>query len=209
MDAHNGNPVISGLRDLYNSSPAAREIMTSFSDWENKKVTSVKRVHRRLERRGTYMPRPEIAQFFQTLHTIGLGEFIADGVRRPRFVWGYPLQELPRVASGEAWELAPLPTAPANDPATEEEAADGAVDEDGAEALAQDDALEPDEDPTNGALELDEDDILHESAQGRPMLKHIYRLRGDYVVKLRLPMDLTSTEANRLADFIKTLPFGS
>ena len=196
MDAHNGNPVISGLRDLYNSSPAAREILTSFSDWENKKVTSVKRVHRRLERKGTFMPRPEIAQFFQTLHTIGLGEFIAgEGVRRPRFVWGYPLQELPRVASGEAWELAPLP-APS---ASETDAGDFGPDD---RADREVDELD------DSTLELGEDDILHESAHGRPMLKHIYRLRGDYVVKLRLPMDLTQTEANRLADYIKTLPFG-
>ena len=191
MDAH--NTVISGLRDLYNSSPAAREILTSFTDWENKKVTSVKRVHRRLERKGSFMPRPEIAQFFQTLHTIGLGEFIAgDGVRRPRFVWGYPLQDLPRVASGEAWELTPLP-APT------------------AESAAHPESDEADEGDghTNGAHEDDEDEILSERAQGRPMLKHVYRLRGDYVVKLRLPMDLTQTEANRLADYIKTLPFGS
>lgn len=191
MDAHNGNPVISGLRDLYNSSPAAREILTSFSDWENKKVTSVKRVHRRLERKGTYMPRPEITQFFETLHSIGIGEFIAgEGVRRPRFVWGYPLQELPRVASGEAWELTPLPAGSAADEDDDPRAENGGG-------------------YTNGAHDDDEDDILHESAHGRPMLKHIYRLRGDYVVKLRLPMDLTPSEATRLADFIKTLPFGS
>ncbi len=38
-------------------------------------------------------------------------------------------------------------------------------------------------------------------------IKHIFRLREDFSVKMRLPADLTANEAFRLADFIKTLPF--
>ena len=187
MDTQLENPAIPQLRELYNSSPAAREILASFADWENKKVTSVKRLHRRLARKGSAIDRPEIVQFFQSLHAMGLGEFLSgDEGRRPRFVWGYPLLDLPRVASGEAWELQPLQESP--------EIGNG-----------------------HSEIELDEDDILEDSPvgdsrggslSGGSMIKHIYRLRGDYVVKLRLPMDLTPTEAGRLADFIKTLPFG-
>jgi hypothetical protein len=36
---------------------------------------------------------------------------------------------------------------------------------------------------------------------------HSFRLRPDLSVDLKLPSDLTSTEATRLADFVRTLPF--
>lgn len=39
-------------------------------------------------------------------------------------------------------------------------------------------------------------------------LTHAYRLRPDRTVEVRLPVDLTSDEAERFATFIRTLPFG-
>jgi hypothetical protein len=39
------------------------------------------------------------------------------------------------------------------------------------------------------------------------MLEHTFRLRPMFPVTLSLPPDLTTTEAARLADFIRTLPF--
>jgi hypothetical protein len=38
-------------------------------------------------------------------------------------------------------------------------------------------------------------------------IEHKYQLRADWQVVLALPSDLTSREAGRLSDFIKTLPF--
>jgi len=38
-------------------------------------------------------------------------------------------------------------------------------------------------------------------------LEHRYILRRDYAVTLALPADLTDSEATRLADFIRTIPF--
>ena len=38
-------------------------------------------------------------------------------------------------------------------------------------------------------------------------IKHSYRLRPDFIVQIELPADLNAREAERLADFIKTLPF--
>jgi hypothetical protein len=183
MDTHLENPAIPQLRELYNSSPAAREILNVFSEWkENKKITSVKRVQRRLARKGSALARQEIVQIFEAFHSMGLGEFISgDGVARPRFVWGYPLLELPRVASGESWELAPL---------------HDIIAEDGNGLRIED----RDEDE-------DEDAPRVQRASGGS-IKHIFRLREDFSVKMRLPADLTAGEAFRLADFIKTLPFG-
>ena len=190
MDTHLANPLIAGLRELYNSSPAAREIVNALSEWkENKKVTSVKRLQRRLARRGSTLARPEIVQVLEAFYSLGLGEFISgDGVSRPRFIWGYPLLELARVASGEAWELEPLHETIAAD-------TNGHRDEDD-----EDDAAS-DEHESDGALERDR------RARAAD-IKHVFRLREDFSVKMRLPADLTAGEAFRLADFIKTLPFG-
>jgi hypothetical protein len=183
MDTHLENPAIPQLRELYNSSPAAREILNVFSEWkENKKVTSVKRVQRRLARKGSALARQEIVQVFEAFHSMGLGEFVTgEGVARPRFVWGYPLLDLPRVASGESWELEPL-----HDIVAE-----------GGNGLRIEDR---DEDE-------DEEAPPVQRASGGS-IKHIFRLREDFSVKMRLPADLTAGEAFRLADFIKTLPFG-
>ena len=74
------------------------------------------------------------------------------------------------------------------------------------------------EDPHNvtGALEIltaqDATSRLRENLPAAPseapeLLNHHFRLRPNLTVELRLPENLTSTEAARLADFIKTLPF--
>jgi hypothetical protein len=120
-------------------------------------------------------------QIFEAFHAMGLGEFISGDVARPRFVWGYPLLELPRVASGESWELEPLRE-------TIEDDANGHR------------SGQPDDD--------DDEDAPRDSSARGGSIKHIFRLREDFSVKMRLPADLTAGEAFRLADFIKTLPFG-
>jgi hypothetical protein len=38
-------------------------------------------------------------------------------------------------------------------------------------------------------------------------IRHVFNLRQNYLVTLELPTDLNSREANRLAEFIRTLPF--
>ena len=191
------NPVIFGLRELYNASPEARQILNHFSGWkENRKVTGVKRVHRMLSKDGSTVQRPQIEQFFHTLHSLGLGEFLSgDGVRKPRFVWGYPLTRLSQVATGEAWELEPLP-----DPVP----ANGHENGDVVEILDSGEPIGPEPigtDPTGMDL------IGTETSKPARAIKHTFRLREDLSIKFRLPRDLTMTEAVRLAEYIKTLPF--
>lgn len=49
-----------------------------------------------------------------------------------------------------------------------------------------------------------------ESNGGRGMtLQHQFNIRPDFRVDLRLPQDLSVAEADRLASFVKTLPFNS
>jgi hypothetical protein len=40
------------------------------------------------------------------------------------------------------------------------------------------------------------------------VIRHDYRLRPDFTAQVSLPEDLTAREAERLADFVRTLPFG-
>ena len=51
------------------------------------------------------------------------------------------------------------------------------------------------------------DDEL-ETDEGRNLLEHAFHLRKDLTVTLELPADLTQPEAERLAAFVLSLPFG-
>lgn len=51
-------------------------------------------------------------------------------------------------------------------------------------------------------------DEPHEEERAAPgTIRHVYQLRPDTQVRLDLPANLTTKEALRLAEFIKTLPF--
>jgi len=54
---------------------------------------------------------------------------------------------------------------------------------------------------------LTAEDVDDEDEGSETSLDHAYRLRPDFNVPLQLPKDLTTTEAERLARFILTLPF--
>ncbi len=58
---------------------------------------------------------------------------------------------------------------------------------------------------TEQVEEVTEEDLGEEEAE--TLLKHVYRLRSEIVVTLELPKNLTTTEADRLAQYILTLPF--
>ncbi len=53
--------------------------------------------------------------------------------------------------------------------------------------------------------EVTEADLAEE--ESRASLRHTYRLRPDVAISLDLPKDLTPGEAERLAQYIRTLPF--
>jgi hypothetical protein len=42
---------------------------------------------------------------------------------------------------------------------------------------------------------------------GVELIEHRYRLRADLDLRFELPVNLTSAEASRIADFVRTLPF--
>ena len=202
MSSYESAPVISGLREYYHSSPTAKAIFDHFSEGQSKRVTFVKRLERRLSRKGASVERPEIVQFFQRLHEIGLGEFVSgEGVRRPRFLWGYPNSQLAQVANGEAWTLEPMPVMLPDEDLEEDE--DDAKDHEAKAHHGAKDRDAKDRDEARDDSAGDEDRHPNGSS-----IKHIFRLREDYSVKMRLPADLTANEAFRLAEFIKTLPFG-
>jgi hypothetical protein len=57
--------------------------------------------------------------------------------------------------------------------------------------------------------EIDQADRLDDEEAGPSRLtRHTFQLRPEASVALELPSDLTQHEAQRLAEFVKTLPFG-
>ncbi len=63
---------------------------------------------------------------------------------------------------------------------------------------------------TGELTEIEEADRLEEEEGGPArMTRHSFQLRPEAAIALELPSDLTQLEAKRLAEFIKTLPFGA
>lgn len=58
---------------------------------------------------------------------------------------------------------------------------------------------------TDRVEQMTEEDTAEEESM--EMLKHQYRLRRDITIIFELPTDLTTSEAVRISDFIRTLPF--
>lgn len=59
-------------------------------------------------------------------------------------------------------------------------------------------------------LDVNEDQEVEEPgslSDEMPCLEHRFMLRPNYLVNIRLPKDLTDSEALRLSDFVKALPF--
>jgi hypothetical protein len=51
-----------------------------------------------------------------------------------------------------------------------------------------------------------DDEESHANSTAPGDVEHLFRLRPDYSVRLRLPADFTDKEAQRLGDFLRTLP---
>jgi hypothetical protein len=77
----------------------------------------------------------------------------------------------------------------------------------GRAALGEDEALIPVSANSEDEEHLDEDG-QDETQQASPgYLSHDYQLRLNEKIRLMLPADITKTEADRLAEFIRSLPF--
>ena len=58
-------------------------------------------------------------------------------------------------------------------------------------------------------MEIEPADQLDDEDTGPARLtRHVFQLRPEAAISLDLPADLTEKEAQRLAEFVKTLPFG-
>lgn len=68
--------------------------------------------------------------------------------------------------------------------------------------VAQGESVEP-----TPLHESDNSTLVVPDEQSEGLLDHRFVLRPDFDVHLELPEDLSTAEANRLADFIRTLPF--
>ena len=139
--------------------------------------------------------RPEAIVIGKTMHDIGAGKFI-NGRRgaETRIEWYFRLDSIGQVARGDHQNLV--------------EIGDNEIQ---ADADPNNEWLQ--ESDTNPGLELENSDISIGDHSGqrakivRTRLTHTFCLRHDWTITLDLPSDLTETEGDRLADFVKSLSF--
>jgi hypothetical protein len=123
-----------------------------------------------------------VIKVLRDLEGIALGQLIEGRHgHKSRFKWalGIEMVSVGRVASGEA-------------------------------PMTEDELPVEDEDVDEPVTEAESTDQLSSRPPAAAVgtLEHIFQLRRDFTVRLLLPETLTPTEAARLAEFIKTLPFG-
>lgn len=173
MTTLNNNELkIPAIKRLYDTSRAAKAAFDYFAGCtNNKRETTVDRLHAVLVNRGHNIAYAEVRDFLRELVRLNCGTYRIGRRGWPsRLQWNVGLVSLGQVASGQRSEV---------------------------EALRGDEAAEEvgdTESATNGAADLDE-------------LKVSYPLRRDRHVEIVLPKDITPVEAQRLAEFIKTLQF--
>ena len=63
----------------------------------------------------------------------------------------------------------------------------------------------PQESPVETSLPLPT--LSHGESDAHRLHRHTFLLRPEFTVAIDLPLDLTNEEANRLADFIRSIPF--
>lgn len=123
----------------------------------------------------------DLVAFFKKLENAGVGRFIV-GRRggRSRFEWTYTAESVGKAALGESKKLVALHQMGSEEPGDFE----GFTDE------------------RDGEPEGEEDEN-----EGEGLLRTEYLLRPDLRLPVVVPVDMTEGEANRLADFIRTLWF--
>jgi hypothetical protein len=132
----------------------------------------------------------QVVQFFKRLGDTGCGRFIVGRKgHASRFEWWYESVSVAAAALGQRVDLAPL---------GEEEETD-----DEEEASEKETVIEDAED----AEDVVSDEAVDASAPSEKVVDHSYVLRANFTVRLRLPVTLKKGEAERLAAFIRTLPF--
>jgi len=169
------------LQEMYRTNEVFRAIFEHFTVREkNSRSTKTDRMLKLLYDLGGTADRRAVIQFFRGLERAGCGRYVEGRRGHPsRFEWVVKLNSVGLVASGQQAKVQPL----------------------GEEEFSF--SLDNEYPPIEGASPV-AGERVPVSSNGD--VSHPFRLRPDRTVSLVLPSDLTPQEAQRLADFVKTLP---
>lgn len=177
------------LRQLFTRVPAARAILEHLAGLEqNPRHTPLDA----LERACAGFGRAHLVYALRVLEELGCGRFVVGRKGYPsRFEWAYDARSIGKVGMGTATQVSALD---GEDLGDEDETSKSL----GEQAVPWSAEQEQEgEGPPPSFQEIPE-----------PMYHHRFRLRRGLEIVLALPESLTTSEAERLAAFIKTLPLG-
>src|SRR5579885_2202548 len=180
--------LIERVRHLYNHNDVVKAIFNEFANnyTRNMSATSVANISYRIKKTDS-----QVKDAFRECEALKLGRYVPGRWNSPsRFEWVYKIKELGAVARGakDSFDEGPF---------------------------TLDD--EPIESPSNSASTTKptttngiKGDLGNPSVNvGLDTIGHRFTLRAGCEVEIRLPADLTSTEAARLARFVTSLPFNA
>ena len=180
---------IDQLRRLYNTNPAARAILDMLAARErNATVTKVETAHANIVARGTSCGFYEVVRALKELAELGYGKFKAGRKgHKSRIEWAVDVVSLGQVAAGVRSDIQTLNVGNLED--TDDQFAHDAT--------------------TSAQVPISSSTIQPDArGQQRPSLKRIvFPIRRDLDMELLIPHDFGQKDAQRLADFVKTLAF--
>jgi hypothetical protein len=183
---------LEGLKSLYRSKPAAKPIFDYFASYQtNVYEVTVDELQSVLQKKRYLIARKDITDLFNDLEKLDCGKFmVGRRTKKSRFQSRISLTSIGKATVDN--ELKPEKFTGNGEKLDNswkfEGSTEDSTDEEGFEA--------------EKTVETSHED-------SEKYLTHIYVLRPNLTVTLRLPMDLTNSEADRLSAYIKTLPFST
>lgn len=182
------------LRGFCSSHPAAKPVLEYFSACRaNEFVITVDDLLNNFQKKRYLILRQDIVNIFKGLEEIGCGEFkIGRRTQKSRFQSIISLVTIGKAVMGDKTE---------DDKANNISQKSEERQQEPEPSIKIDEETEEDE-----SLEVRSLLAINQEGLGN-LLPHSFRLRPNLLLSLDLPSDLTVSEAERLSNFIKTLPF--
>lgn len=182
---------VEDLRAIYRSKPGAKHALEYFTTCQpDANVVTVDDLYKFFQHKHYVVPRQDVVNLFKDLDKLGIGEFkIGRRTQKTRFVSKISLATIGFAVADEMEEL---------NHANRELGQTQQKPEKDVEAAQDLRSIK--------ALEIKEASTSSQEVMEK-FLNYSFPLRPNVVLSLNLPVDLTNTEAERLAGFIKTLPF--
>ncbi len=184
---------IEGLKAIYSSKPGAKPVFEYFTTCQpDKNVVTVDDLQSFFKKKRYDTTRQDVINLFKDLEKLGVGDFkIGRRTQKTRF-----LSKISLVSVGQA-VVDVNKTEEVNQANQELEKAQREP-EQGIQVVRE----------SENSRDLGTKEASAANQEGaEKLLTHSFQLRPNHKIELKLPVDLTDSEAERLCKFIKALPF--